>query len=113
MEKNPIILSWQKLRFFILFVFFEREPDLLSIDKKGHALKEFYLACGLRSYGYRTAYKLGDGVTGQPEYRPDIRAHCSAFRAAACKRQPNIYILRPPDHLMQLLANAIRLVSIN
>ncbi|HMI54194.1 MAG TPA: hypothetical protein VK525_21980 [Candidatus Saccharimonadales bacterium] len=40
------------------------------------------------------------------EYRgPDRHTHCSAFAAAVAKRM-DVYLLRPPEHGQQLLANA-------
>lgn len=47
--------------------------------------------------------------SGNPDGRPESgsgkHTHCSAFVAAAAKRL-GIYVLRPPDHPQQLLANA-------
>jgi hypothetical protein len=48
--------------------------------------------------------------TGEPdrggEYEgPNKHTHCSAFAAAAAKRM-GVYLLRPPEHGQQLLANA-------
>jgi hypothetical protein len=44
--------------------------------------------------------------TGTPDRRGHQGAtHCSAFVAAACDRM-GVYILRPPDHSQNLLANA-------
>jgi hypothetical protein len=48
--------------------------------------------------------------TGQPDRDGEdegtgYHTHCSAFAAAACKRL-GVYLLRPPEHGQQLLANA-------
>ncbi len=47
--------------------------------------------------------------TGKPDAGPKsgsgTKSHCSAFAAAACERL-GVYILRPPDHGQELLANA-------
>ncbi|MBV9127562.1 MAG: hypothetical protein JO117_05690, partial [Verrucomicrobia bacterium] len=43
-----------------------------------------------------------DNEDDQPQR---ISTHCSAFVAAACERL-GVYILRPPEHVQKLLANA-------
>jgi hypothetical protein len=43
--------------------------------------------------------------TGVPETSPGKHTHCSAFVASAAKKL-GVYILRPPEHGQQLLANA-------
>ena len=43
--------------------------------------------------------------TGVPETSPGKHTHCSAFVAPAAKKL-GVYILRPPEHGQQLLANA-------
>src|SRR4249919_421016 len=109
MKKNPIIPPFAKIKMLWilpLFVLSAGSQDLLSVDKKGHALKEFYL--GLRVEALWISGQHVNWETGEPDNLntdQDIHTHCSAFVAAACKRL-NIYILRPPDHPMQLLANA-------
>jgi hypothetical protein len=49
-----------------------------------------------------------DWQTGRPDdptATHGVKTHCSAFIAALCERQ-GIYILRPPQHKQELLANA-------
>jgi hypothetical protein len=54
--------------------------------------------------GKRVHWKTGEPIADSPA---DSRGHthCSAFAAAACLRL-GIYLLRPPEHPTQLLANA-------
>lgn len=42
---------------------------------------------------------------GQPEIYPGRHTHCSAFVASAAQKL-GVYILRPPEHRQELLANA-------
>jgi hypothetical protein len=79
---------------------------IVSMNEKGRALKKYYL--DLRVEELWISGQHINWETGEPDGSPsdqDIHTHCSAFVAAACKRL-NIYLLRPPDHKMQLLANA-------
>ena len=79
---------------------------LITIDSAGYALQKFYLSQHVDSL-----WRSGQHVnweTGQPEMSSSTKdkgAHCSAFVASVCK-QKNIYILRPPAHETELLANA-------
>jgi hypothetical protein len=78
----------------------------LLINEKGHALKKFYLDLRVEELwisGHHINWETGEPDSSSSDQ--DIHTHCSAFVAAACKRL-NIYLLRPPDHKMQLLANA-------
>jgi len=78
----------------------------LSMNEKGHALKKFYLDLHVEDLwisGHHINWETGEPDNSSSDQ--DIHTHCSAFVAAACKRL-NIYLLRPPDHNMQLLANA-------
>ena len=54
--------------------------------------------------GVHVHWETGD-PDGRPEKTEGKHTHCSAFVAAAAKRL-NVYILRPPEHLQVLLANA-------
>jgi hypothetical protein len=75
-------------------------------NKDGRALKEFYLSLhveGLWLSGQHVNWQTGE--PDDPSAEQDIHTHCSAFVAAACEKK-NIYLLRPPDHSIQLLANA-------
>jgi hypothetical protein len=78
----------------------------LSIDDKGRALKQFYLGLNVENLwlsGQHVDWESGE--PDKPGAEQDIHTHCSAFVASACKRL-NVYVLRPPEHKTQLLANA-------
>ena len=78
---------------------------IFSMNEKGRALKKFYLDLRVEELWISCHYINWE--TGEPDSSSldqNIHTHCSAFVAAACKRL-NIYLLRPPDHKMQLLAN--------
>jgi hypothetical protein len=109
MKKKKIFLKFAKINVLIVLLTFSLSANSQSVfseNAKGHALKEFYL--GLRVEDLWLSGHHIDWETGEPDNSAstqDMHTHCSAFVAAACKRL-NIYILRPPDHSMQLLANA-------
>ena len=76
------------------------------IDEKGFHLKQFYLSQNIENLwiaGHHIDWETGE--PDNPNAEKSIHTHCSAFVAAACKKL-NIYILRPPAHGQQLLANA-------
>jgi hypothetical protein len=78
----------------------------LPENKDGHALKEFYLSLHVEDLwlsGQHVNWQTG--APDDPSAEQDIHTHCSAFVAAACAKK-NVYILRPPDHSIQSLANA-------
>ena len=80
--------------------------SVISIDRKGEALKGFYLSLNVENLwiaGNHVNWQTGEA--DKPDATSGNHTHCSAFAAAACKRL-NIYILRPPDHKQVLLANA-------
>ena len=101
----------KKFRFVFLFLisilyYGQEDGDSLRMTDCGRQLKSFYL-------GMDVLHKWQSGQhinwqTGEPD-DPDavsgIRTHCSAFVAAACERR-GVYILRPPEHKQELLANA-------
>jgi hypothetical protein len=68
-----------------------REIDAMGVESKWIAGEHVYWESGL--------------PTGVPETSPGKHTHCSAFVAAAAKKL-GVYILRPPAHGQQLLANA-------
>ena len=68
-----------------------REIDAMGVESKWIAGERVYWESGL--------------PTGVPETSPGKHTHCSAFVAAAAKKL-GVYILRPPAHGQQLLANA-------
>jgi hypothetical protein len=65
--------------------------DAMGVESKWIAGQHVYWETGL--------------PTGVPETKPGKHTHCSAFVAAAAKTL-GVYILRPPQHRQQLLANA-------
>ena len=54
--------------------------------------------------GWHVRWQTGEADRPEPG-GPESHTHCSAFVAAIAKRE-GIYILRPPQHPQQLLANA-------
>ncbi|MDQ1097693.1 MULTISPECIES: hypothetical protein [Chryseobacterium] len=90
--------------FFIVSLFYGQ--DSLQVTNCGEQLKSFYLGMDVL-HKWQSGQHI-DWQTGEPD-DPDavsgIRTHCSAFVAAACERM-GIYILRPPEHRQELLANA-------
>src|ERR1700722_3715214 len=54
--------------------------------------------------GYHVDWRTGVSE-GPPETTPGSHTHCSAFAAAAAERL-GIYLLRPPEHRQNWLANA-------
>lgn len=92
--------------FFITSGFALQAQGVIPETEKGKALKDFYLGLDVEHLwlsGQHVNWETGR--PDNPDAEQDIHTHCSAFVAAACKRL-NIYILRPPEHSMQLLANA-------
>jgi hypothetical protein len=53
----------------------------------------------------KTNWETGEADRGAEYEGPGQQTHCSAFAAAAAKRL-DVYLLRPPEHGQQLLANA-------
>ncbi|MEI6123430.1 MAG: hypothetical protein WCQ95_07350 [Bacteroidota bacterium] len=100
----------KKSLFFIFFVLMALSTasaqTLVQMDSAGWALKKFYVQLHVDSLwtpGHHVKWETG--TPDQPQATQDIATHCSAFVAAACL-QRNIYILRPPEHDTELLANA-------
>jgi hypothetical protein len=78
----------------------------LPINRDGEALKAFYHNLDVEHLwiaGSHVNWETGEA--DKPDATSGNHTHCSAFVAAACKRL-NTYILRPPEHKQQLLANA-------
>jgi len=73
----------------------------------GLRLRRFLDATGVEQLwlpGYQVDWQTG-ARTGMLPGGPDSHTHCSAFVAAAAMRL-GVYILRPPEHKQDLLANA-------
>ncbi len=80
--------------------------DSLHVSPCGQKLKSFYLNMDvLHKWLSGQHIDWQTGAPDDPDAVSGIRTHCSAFVAAACERQ-GIYILRPPEHRQELLANA-------
>ena len=79
---------------------------VLQVDQKGNNLKTFYLSLKVESLWLAGSHiDWQTGLPNKPDATTNKHTHCSAFVAATCKKV-NMYILRPPDHGQQLLANA-------
>ncbi len=79
--------------------------DTLFVSPEGKQLRDYYLSLDVEHL-WLSGQKV-NWDTGTPDRlaeRPG-KTHCSAFVAAACYRM-NIFILRPPYHNQNLLANA-------
>jgi hypothetical protein len=59
---------------------------------------------GLWQHGYHVDWRTGV-AEGSPETTPGAHTHCSAFAAAVAERL-GIYLLRPPEHGQNFLADA-------
>jgi hypothetical protein len=93
--------------FVIMFIFSTSFAQrLITIDSAGYALQKFYMSQHVDSL-WITGHTV-DWETGAPDEsnaKIDLGSHCSAFVASVCK-QKGLYILRPPAHDTELLANA-------
>jgi hypothetical protein len=92
--------------FTLLFAIYSFSQQLITPDSTGRELQKFYLSQHVDSL-WITGHHV-DWETGKPDNpnaKIDIGSHCSAFVASVCK-QKNIFILRPPAHDTELLANA-------
>jgi hypothetical protein len=78
----------------------------LTLTPQGEALRTFYLSLDVEN-GWIAGNHVNwqTGVADHPDATSGNHTHCSAFVAAACKRL-NMYVLRPPEHKQELLANA-------
>jgi hypothetical protein len=77
------------------------------ITSEGRRLSEFLDATGVDHLwlaGSHVDWRSGEADGDRPDGR-DESSHCSAFAAAVAARL-GIYVLRPPEHPQQLLANA-------
>jgi hypothetical protein len=78
----------------------------IPVNIEGKCLRDFYIKENVAEKwlaGHHINWETGE--PDNPNATKEIKTHCSAFVAAACK-QLNIYILRPPQHAQELLANA-------
>jgi hypothetical protein len=78
------------------------------ITARGHRLAEFLDHSNVESLwlaNEHVAWETGEPDRGGDSEGPGSHTHCSAFAAAMAKRL-GVYLLRPPEHGQQLLANA-------
>lgn len=90
----------------ILSSFSAALPGASHVDESGLKLKQYYLSLNVENLwmaGQHINWETGQANDENATH--NIKTHCSAFVAAACKRL-GIYILRPPAHKQVLLANA-------
>src|SRR5579859_6009490 len=83
------------------------DPCCGPISTQGERLASFLDASGvdhLWPAGWHIDWQTGQSDQPDPGGR-DAKSHCSAFVGAMSLRV-GVYILRPPDHPQQLLANA-------
>src|ERR1700712_3480043 len=81
------------------------KQDGIPLKEGGRRLRDFYLSLNVEN-GWIAGQHVNweDGVSDHPDATSGNHTHCSAFVAAACKKL-DIYILRPPEHKQELLAN--------
>jgi hypothetical protein len=98
MRKSAIVL-------FIL-ASYALHAQTLAVNEAGEKLKKAYLAMDVEHLWQSGAHiNWQTGQPDDPSATHGVKTHCSAFIAALCERQ-GIYILRPPQHKQELLANA-------
>jgi hypothetical protein len=83
------------------------QPCCGPITPQGHQLAQFLDRSDV-DHLWRAGWHV-DWLTGQPDREEpggrEAKTHCSAF-AAAMAEHLQIYVLRPPQHKQELLANA-------
>ena len=83
------------------------QPCCGPITPQGHQLEQFLDSSDvdhLWRAGWHVDWQTG-AVNREEPGGPEARTHCSAFVAAMADRV-HIYVLRPPQHKQELLANA-------
>jgi hypothetical protein len=78
----------------------EIQPAGRKLAQKLDAMDVEHLWLPGRSVNWKTGEPTGKVPSGKGKH-----THCSAFAAEACRRL-GIYLLRPPEHSQELLANA-------
>ncbi len=99
MKKYSVIIL-----FFLLFSAYAQ--DTLRVTANGYDLRDIYLSLDVEHLwqaGYHVDWKTGE--SDEPWAKSGNKTHCSAFVAAACSHL-NMYVLRPPEHKQELLANS-------
>jgi len=99
----------KKIVITFLFVFllaFAFGQKAITVDSAGNQLKQFYLNENVENLWLAGEHVNWEtGKADNPNATKEIKSHCSSFVASVCK-QKGIYILRPPEHKTELLANA-------
>lgn len=95
------------LLFLLLSSFLLTQAQLVyQPDSFGMKLRQMYLDMHVEKLwqnGVHVDWRTG--LPDDPNATTENATHCSAFVAGACARM-DIYILRPPEHVQELLANA-------
>ena len=102
MKRIKIVL----LSALILITISSFSQKVLKIEPAGEKLLQFYRSLNVENLwlnGIHVNWETGE--PDNPEATKNVKTHCSSFAAAACKKL-NIYLLRPPEHKVTLLANA-------
>ena len=90
----------------ILITISSFSQKVLKIEPAGEKLLQYYRSLNVENLwlkGIHVNWETGE--PDNPEAFKNVKTHCSSFAAAACKKL-SIYILRPPEHKVTLLANA-------
>ncbi len=85
----------------------QAQPCCGPITPAGERLAHFLDASGVTDHwlaGWHVDWRTGDKDRTEPG-GPEAKTHCSAFVAAMAERL-GVYVLRPPQHRQELLANA-------
>ena len=83
-------------------------PCCGPISADGVRLREFLDNSGVDHLwlrDYAVDWKTGETIAAYGSSSANPHTHCSAFAASAAMRL-GVYILRPPEHTVSLLANA-------
>jgi hypothetical protein len=83
------------------------QPCCGPVTPEGHRLAQFLDGSGVEHLwvaGWHVDWQTGEKDRAAPGGR-EAKTHCSAFVAAMAQRV-GVYVLRPPDHRQNLLANA-------
>lgn len=91
---------------FAVLVSFTFSQPTIKLEADGIKLRQFYLNQNVEHLwlaGQHINWETGEA--DMPDATKNIKTHCSAFVASVCN-QKGIYILRPPEHKLGLLANA-------
>jgi hypothetical protein len=100
-------MRWWLIGLFLVPCMAHAQPCCGPITPQGHRLEQFLDTSGvdhLWRSGWHVDWRTGATNRKEPG-GPEAKTHCSAFAAAMAERL-RIYVLRPPQHKQELLANA-------